>query len=100
MAQNPELTGREILPIPDIPSRGKVAIDARKAAFPTVKPLRPPVGAPNVVIVLIDDMGFGCPSANGGPVNMPAMEKIAERGLQYTRFHTTALCAPTRQALR
>jgi arylsulfatase A-like enzyme len=99
MAQRPEITGREILPIPDIPTRGKVALDVRDAEFPPIKPLRPPEGAPNVVIVLIDDMGFGCPSANGGPVNMPAMEKIAERGLQYTRFHTTALCAPTRQAL-
>jgi arylsulfatase len=99
MAQRPEITGREILPIPDIPTRGKVALDVRDAEFPPINPLRPPEGAPNVVIVLIDDMGFGCPSANGGPVNMPAMEKIAERGLQYTRFHTTALCAPTRQAL-
>jgi arylsulfatase A-like enzyme len=99
MAQEPEITGREILPIPDILSRGKVALDVRDAEFPPIKPLRPPEGAPNVVIVLIDDMGFGCPSANGGPVNMPALEKIAERGLQYTRFHTTALCAPTRQAL-
>ncbi|MGD2048260.1 MAG: arylsulfatase [Chloroflexota bacterium] len=99
MAQRPEITGREILPIPDIPIRGKVALDVRDAEFPPINPLRPPEGAPNVVIVLIDDMGFGCPSANGGPVNMPAMEKIAERGLQYTRFHTTALCAPTRQAL-
>ncbi|MEJ2754139.1 MAG: sulfatase-like hydrolase/transferase, partial [Chloroflexota bacterium] len=98
MAQNPETTGREILPIPDIPSRGKVALDARDAAYPPIKPLRPPQGAPNVVIVLIDDMGFGCPSATGGPINMPAMEKIAERGLLYGRFHTTALCAPTRQA--
>ncbi len=99
MAQRPEITGREILPIPDIPARGKVALDARNAEFPSIKPLRPPQGAPNVVIVLIDDMGFGCPSANGGPVNMPAMEKIAEHGLQFSRFHTTALCAPTRQAL-
>ena len=99
MAQNPEVTGREILPIPDIPSRGKPALDARDAQFPPIKPLRPPEGAPNVVIVLIDDMGFGCPSANGGPVNMPAMEKIAAHGLQYSRFHTTALCAPSRQAL-
>jgi arylsulfatase len=99
MAQTPEITGREILPIPDIPSKGKMALDARKAEFPAIKPLRPPAGAPNVVIVLIDDMGFGCPSANGGPVNMPAMEKIAGGGLQYSRFHTTALCAPTRQAL-
>jgi len=99
MAQKPDLTGREILPIPDIPSKGKMALDARKAEFPAIEPLRPPEGAPNVVIVLIDDMGFGCPSANGGPVNMPAMEKIAERGLLYNRFHTTALCSPTRQAL-
>jgi arylsulfatase len=99
MAQEPEKTGREILPIPDIPSRGKIALDVRQAEFPPIKPLRPPKGAPNVVIVLIDDMGFGCPSANGGPVHMPAMEKIAERGLLYSRFHTTALCAPTRQAL-
>lgn len=99
MAQDPDKTGREILPIPDIPSRGKIALDAREAAFPPIKPLRPPEGAPNVVIVLLDDMGFGCPSVNGGPVNMPAMEKIAERGLLYSRFHTTALCSPTRQAM-
>ncbi|MGB3715574.1 MAG: arylsulfatase [Candidatus Promineifilaceae bacterium] len=99
MAQTPEITGREILPIPDIPSRGKMALDARDAEFPAIKPLRPPKGAPNIVIVLIDDMGFGAPSANGGPCYMPAMEKIAERGLLYNRFHTTALCSPTRQAL-
>jgi len=99
MAQDPDKTGREILPIPDIPTRGKIALDAREAAFPPIKPLRPPEGAPNVVIVLLDDMGFGCPSVNGGPVNMPAMEKIAERGLLYSRFHTTALCSPTRQAM-
>jgi len=99
MAQTPEITGREILPIPDIPAKGKMALDARKAEFPAIKPLRPPKGAPNVVIVLIDDMGFGAPSANGGPCYMPAMEKIAERGLFYNRFHTTALCSPTRQAL-
>ena len=66
MAQDPDKTGREILPVPDIPSRGKIAIDAREAEFPRIKPLRPPEGAPNVVIVLIDDMGFGCPSANAG----------------------------------
>jgi hypothetical protein len=99
MAQDPEKSGREILPVPDIPSKGKIAIDARKASFPPIKPLRPPDCAPNVVIVLIDDMAFCCPSANGGPVHMPAMEKIAERGLLYSRFHTTALCSPTRQAL-
>ena len=99
MAQKPEITGREILPIPDIPSKGKPALDARKAEFPAIEPLRPPEGAPNVVIVLIDDMGFGAPSVTGGPCNMPAMQKIADDGLLYNRFHTTALCSPTRQAL-
>ena len=86
MAQNPDVTGREILPIPDIPSKGKMALDARNAEFPAIKPLRPPKGAPNVVIVLIDDMGFGAPSANGGPCYMPAMEKIADRGMQYSQI--------------
>ncbi len=99
MAQNPDITGREILPIPDIPSKGKMALDARNAEFPAIKPLRPPKGAPNVVIVLIDDMGFGAPSVTGGPCNMPAMQKIHDDGLLYNRFHTTALCSPTRQAL-
>jgi arylsulfatase len=99
MAQNPELTGREILPIPDRPSKGKMALDARNAEFPAIKPLRPPEGAPNVVVVLIDDMGFGAPSVIGGPCNMPAMQRIHDDGLLYNRFHTTALCSPTRQAL-
>jgi len=99
MPQNPDFSGREILPVPDLPSKGKIAIDARNAEFPPIKPLRPPEGAPNVVIVLFDDMGFGAPSANGGPCYMPAMEKIRDSGLHYGRFHTTALCSPTRQAL-
>ena len=63
------------------------------------KPLRPPEGAPNVVIILIDDMGFGATSAFGGPINMPTLERVAADGLKYNRFHTTALCSPTRQAL-
>ena len=99
MAQNPEKTGREILPIPDIPVQGKMAMDARDAEFPPIVPLRPPKGAPNVVIVLIDDMGFGAPSVTGGPCNMPAMQRVADNGLLYNRFHTTALCSPSRQAL-
>ncbi len=99
MAQKPEVTGREILPIPDVPSKGKMALDARNAEFPPIEPLRPPKNAPNVVIVLIDDMGFGAPSLTGGPCNMPAMEKVANQGLTYNRFHTTALCSPTRAAL-
>jgi arylsulfatase A-like enzyme len=62
-------------------------------------PVLPPTGAPNVVVVVIDDMGFGAPSAFGGPCQMPAAERLAAGGLRYSRFHVTALCSPTRQAL-
>lgn len=74
-------------------------IDARKAKAPPFFQVKPPKGAPNVVVVLIDDMGFGQPSAFGGPVNMPTAERLAKNGLRYNRFHTTGLCAPTRMAL-
>jgi len=98
MAQNPSI-GREILPIPDIPVRAEPAMHASDTTAPPIEPLRPPDGAPNVLIVLIDDMGFGATSAFGGPCHMPTLERLAENGLTYNRFHTTALCSPTRQAL-
>jgi arylsulfatase A-like enzyme len=92
---------REILPIPDIPPVGITTYDAKDpdTEYPPIEPLRPPEGAPNVLIVLLDDVGFGASSAFGGPVQMPTAEKLAANGLKYNRFHTTALCAPTRQAL-
>ena len=92
MAQRPDVTGREILPIPDIPARGKMAIDARDAEFPAIEPLRPPDGAPNVVIVLLDDMGFGAPSVHGGPCYMPAYQKIADGDSQPSRCIQCNLC--------
>jgi arylsulfatase A-like enzyme len=98
MAQNPNI-GREILPIPDLPVRATPALHASDASAPPIHPLRPPAGAPNVLIVLIDDMGFGATSAFGGPCEMPTLERLAAGGLSYSRFHTTALCSPTRQAL-
>ncbi len=75
-------------------------------ALPSEVPLPPqfevtaPKGAPNVVIILLDDVGFAAPSAFGGAVNMPTAEKLADNGLRYNKFHTTALCAPTRAALK
>ena len=84
------------------PSRSPLPItevDARKAKAPPRFEVKPPQGAPNVVIVLIDDIGFGHSSAFGGPINMPTLEKMATSGLRYNRFHTTALCSPTRTAL-
>jgi arylsulfatase A-like enzyme len=92
---------REILPIPDRPYAGLITYDAKDpdTSFPPIEPLRPPEGAPNALIILIDDVGFGASSAFGGPVNTPTAERLASNGLKYTRFHTTALCSPTRQAL-
>ena len=92
---------RYILPNPDQPHTGLITYDAKDpdTMFPPIEPLRPPEGAPNVLIVLLDDVGFGASSAFGGPVNMPTAERLAETGLKYNRFHTTALCSPTRQAL-
>jgi arylsulfatase len=93
--------GRQVLPIPDQPSTGLITYDAKDpdTTFPPIEPLRPPAGAPNVLIVLIDDCGFGASSAFGGPIATPTAERLASNGLKYNRFHTTALCSPTRQAL-
>ncbi len=92
---------REVLPIPDQPYAGFVAYDAKDpdSKFPPIEPLRPPKGAPNVLIVLLDDVGFGASSVFGGPCQTPTAERLAKDGLRFTRFHTTALCSPTRSAL-
>jgi arylsulfatase A-like enzyme len=97
----PDDIQRAILPIPDRPYSGLVAYDAKSpdSGFPAIEPLRPPAGAPNVLVVLLDDVGFGASSAYGGPISTPTAERLAAGGLKYTRFHTTALCSPTRQAL-
>ncbi len=93
--------GREVLPIPDRGHVGLTTYDAKDPAtrFPPIQDIRPPAGAPNVLIVLIDDTGFAASSAFGGPVHTPNAERLAARGLKYNRFHTTALCSPTRAAL-
>ena len=92
---------RDILPIHDRQDVGVTTYDAKDPAtsFPPIEPLRPPEGAPNVLVILLDDAGFGSSSAFGGPCQTPTFERLAEQGLKYNRFHTTALCSPTRQAL-
>ena len=92
---------RTILPIPDQTHPGLTTYDAKdpESKFPPIVPLRPPQGAPNVLIILLDDVGFGASSAFGGPCQTPNLEALAAGGLRYNRFHTTALCSPTRQAL-
>src|SRR5262252_828948 len=92
---------RSVLPIPDQPYAGLVTYDAKDpdTKFPPIRQLRPPSGAPNVLVILLDDAGFGSSSAFGGPCQTPAAERLASTGLKYNRFHSTALCSPTRQAL-
>src|SRR6478609_3940157 len=92
---------RDILPIPDEKHVGLTTYDAKdpNTTYPPITMLRPPEGAPNVLIVLIDDVGFGASSAFGGPCRTPTAERLAAGGVKLNRFHTTALCSPTRQAL-
>src|SRR6478672_6439787 len=88
------------LPRPDFRFKGEVGRtyqDSDPATFPQI--IRPPKGAPNIVLILLDDVGFGQFSVFGGGVPSPNMEKLAAQGLRYNRFHTTALCSPTRAAL-
>jgi arylsulfatase len=101
MTEHREVQSRVVLPIPDRPSPGLTTYDAKDpdTAYPPIQPLLPPAGAPNVLVILLDDVGFGAASAFGGPCATPNAERLAAGGLKYNRFHTTALCAPTRQAL-
>ena len=95
------LSSARCCPIPDVPPPGLVTYDAKDpdTSFAPIEELRPPAGAPNVLVVLIDDVGFGASSAFGGPCATPNAERLAAGGLKFNRFHTTALCSPTRAAL-
>src|SRR3954454_10822754 len=96
----PPPTTPSVLPRPDFRFPGTVGRtyeDSDPPAFPEL--LRPPKNAPNVLLILLDDAGYGQFSAFGGGVPSPNVEKLAAHGLRYTRFHTTALCSPTRAAL-
>ncbi|MBZ5856026.1 arylsulfatase [Flavihumibacter profundi] len=90
---------RTVLPIKEPKRQTYSELDARNAKAPERFEVKAPKGAPNVVIVLIDDMGFGVSEAFGGPVHMPNLDKLAQSGIRYNNFHTTSLCAPTRAAL-
>jgi arylsulfatase A-like enzyme len=96
-----ERPNRTVLPVHDRLHTGLVTYDAKDpdTSFPPIEPLRPPAGAPNVLVVLLDDTGFGASSTFGGPIRTATFDRLAANGLRYNRFHTTALCSPTRQAL-
>jgi len=100
--KEPDKFKREVLPIPDKQHVGLTTYDAKDpdTKYPPIRDIRPPAGAPNILIVLIDDAGFGSSSTFGGPCQTPTFEKLASGGLRYNRAPTTALCSPTRQALQ
>src|SRR5437868_14731567 len=97
------MLSRASLPIPDAhpPYPRLITYDAKDPAssFPSIRQIRPPTGAANVLVILLDDVGFAASSAFGGVIDTPTADRLAASGLRYNRFHTTALCSPTRQAL-
>jgi arylsulfatase len=102
IAQQPraaDAINRTVLPVPEPTYKPITELDARNAKPPPRFEVKAPKGAPNVVIVLVDDMGFGQPSTFGGPIAMPTLDRLANEGLRYNNFHVTALCSPTRMAL-
>ncbi len=101
MSEQRDERARTVLPMPDPARSGLITYDAKDpdTKYPPIVPLRPPKGAPNVLVILLDDVGFGASSAFGGPCRTPTAERLAANGLKFNRFHTTALCSPTRQAL-
>jgi arylsulfatase A-like enzyme len=90
---------RSILPIQPPMSEPITEMDARNVTKPEPFEIKAPEGAPNIVIVLIDDIGFGATTTFGGPISTPTFDRLADNGLRFNRFHTTALCSPTRASL-
>src|SRR5262247_3571574 len=90
---------QEALPRPEAPFKGKIGRTVKSSVPDFPKALEAPKGAPNVLLILTDDVGFGASSTFGGPIQTPAFDRVASSGLRYNQFHTTALCSPTRAAL-
>jgi arylsulfatase A-like enzyme len=93
------LGGSEILPAPEPQFHGMIGRKASESKPDFPKEVTAPKGAPNVLLIMTDDTGFGAASTFGGPIPTPALDRIAASGLRYNQFHTTALCSPTRAAL-
>jgi len=93
------VSAQEVLPPPPPVFKGQIGLSAKDSRPDFPQPIHAPQGAPNVVLILLDDVGFGASSTFGGPVDTPILERLARNGLRYTQFHTTALCSPTRAAL-
>ena len=92
---------QDVLPFPPTPSASIAGRDIQESVYkPRVEPRRLPAAAPNILIILMDDVGPGLPSTYGGEVHTPTLDRVATAGISYNRFHSTAMCSPTRAALR
>ena len=89
----------QVLPKPQPPFKGHIGLSYKDSIPDFPQPVHASQGAPNILLVLLDDVGYGASSMFGGPINTPTLERLAREGLKYTNFHTTALCSPTRAAL-
>ncbi len=96
----PNIVAQEILPFPPVPSGSQAGVTIEGSTYKKrVEPKRLTEGAPNILIILIDDVGPGTPSTYGGEIQTPNLDRIARAGISYNRFHSTAMCSPTRAAL-
>ncbi|MEF8749367.1 MAG: arylsulfatase [Candidatus Accumulibacter propinquus] len=91
---------QEVLPFPPTPSASRAGLTMQDSTYQKrVEPRRLPDGAPNILIILMDDVGPATPSTYGGEINTPTLDRVAKAGISYNRFHSTAMCSPTRAAL-
>ena len=95
----PTARAQEVLPKPAPPFQGTIGQTVKESQADYPKPLAAPAGAPNVLLIILDDVGFGHAGTFGGAVATPTLDRLAAGGLRYNHFHTTALCSPTRGAL-
>ena len=92
-------SAQDVLPAPPAPFKGQVGLSVKDSRSDFPQPIQAPKGAPNVVLVILDDVGFGATSTFGGPCETLTLDRLANNGLRYNQFHTTALSSPTRAAL-
>jgi hypothetical protein len=92
-------SSQEVLPRPEAPFQGKIGRTVKDSTPDFPKGVEAPAGSPNVLLILTDDVGFGATSTFGGPIQTTTFQRLADSGLRYNMYHTTALCSPTRAAL-
>ena len=91
--------GQDVLPAPPPQFKGQIGLSVKDSKSDFPQPIKAPKGAPNVVLIILDDVGYGASSTFGGPCDTPTLDKLAKNGLRYTQFHTTSISSPSRAAL-